>query len=181
MPYFGQPYDRIEDAAAAAAMLLQRQPRAEEIEYIALLLQNPETGKFFRSDFQTQYERNSANYSGGIPSGSLRGMIHNHPVPSRGAAHSHTKFTPTDVTNTAGRDLAGFLVPMEGPGKGGLLQLGKESRKMGRHRGGPVEGEKVLAQIPIEELLQFHARRNPLMAAYLAQRDTPQMASTGGR
>src|SRR5690606_23196294 len=38
----------------------------------------------------------------------------------------------------------------------------------------------VLAMIPIEETLRLHAARNPLMAAYLAQRDQDQKVAANG-
>src|SRR5690554_6546080 len=96
MPLFGQGYEQIDDAAAAALMLLARQPRADKQEYMGLLVRDPETGLVYRTDFQTQGSRDSSAWTG-FPGGQIVGLVHNHPAPRVGDRYPATHFSGTDV------------------------------------------------------------------------------------
>lgn len=138
-------FNTLEDAAAAARFVLVRKEEADSNEFIGLLFQDPDTGKFKFTDLHNQGKEAKAKGRFRIPKGSLRGIIHNHAAGFK---------TIDDLKNLSNDDvhLARKLnVPSFISTSDGLFVFNPEN---GRTRGrvGRRQGitEEVLARIPIE-------------------------------
>lgn len=160
MPLFGQGYEHINDAAAAALMMIARQPGATGREFAPLLVRNPQ-GLIQRSQMAIGNETGATvdpALAGGNP---IVGLAHNHPSGS-------PIFSPADVA--ASRFGPVFLRPMGGgspdqkftPGESETMRLVGVDEPVG-------VGDPFLAQFPIEEFLQLIGRDNPLVNALISE------------
>lgn len=167
MPGFGKPYDTVEDAAAAALMWLERQPRATQQEYMALLFRDRDTGKFFRGGFKTSGRRDSVTATF-EPLGEVAGSVHNHPAPRKGSDVSN-RVSQADILGTAELGAPGFLAAMnEGaPAVQGAFDpeqnrhIVRKAQRASSSGRSPVDArtDPFLAQFPIDEFKQALARR----------------------
>lgn len=170
MPNFGKGYDNIDDAAAAALTLIERQPRAEGAEYMALLVRDPNTGKIYRTDLQTQGKRGTSSWQG-YPDGEIVGVVHNHPAPTRNDRYPATMFSGTDIgTATQLGGVPSYIAAMRDSGRGPRSDHRRLPKDTSPDRTSPIEGEQFLAQIPIDLIFQLMARDNPLLASILQNR-----------
>jgi hypothetical protein len=164
---FGLGYDVADDAAAAALMALARQPRASEQEYMGMIVQDPSTGKFYRTGFQTDGSRTSSSWTG-IPYGAPAGVVHNHPAARTGNRYPSTHFSMPDVDTARGMGVPSYITtPQQGAP---ITAQRKYAPDRKTQAVAPQAGEEFLAQFPIEEFLQQIALTSPMMRAYLASK-----------
>jgi len=164
--WYGQGYDNIDDAAAAALMALSYQPHADLQEYIGVLVQDPITGKIYRSGFQTQGSNNTSSWTG-YPGGKIIGIAHTHPTEHKGNRYPSTNFSVTDVNQARKIGEPSYVTTPSRAGPNADLKYTPETKDVASK---PVPGQEFLAQFPIEEMLQQMARTNPMTAAYLQQK-----------
>jgi hypothetical protein len=152
---------RLDDAAFAALLMLGLgQPT---IEHVGLLYQNAEGG-VNRTATVTRRDSRRASGAFSIPAGSLRGLFHNHPtIKLRGAIGTD------DASSFSTKDIA----ESKRLGVPSYISAGNDVR---RYDPSTNQTTDVLAQFPIKEMLQHIARRNPIMAAYLTERDNGRAA-----
>ena len=105
---FGKGYDNADDAAAAALMALNFQPRVADQEYMGLIYQDPSDGKFYRTNFQTQGQRGASEWRGSLE-GKAAGLVHNHPMHSERSAYKSTDFSPADVGTAQSMKVPSFI------------------------------------------------------------------------
>ena len=93
------------------------------------------------------------------------GVAHNHPQPRAKDRYPSDRFSAQDVTTASDMKVPSYIAAMQGVGP-------SQDRKFVQTGGlgGMQQGEELLAQFPIEEMLQQMARTNPLTAAYLQQK-----------
>ena len=159
---------QLDDAAARALWALADAP----VEHIGLLYE--QDGRILATPAQTRGRYATTGGTFQIPAGSLRGIFHNHPArrSERGDLDAgrrdrqRTKFSPDDYRQAKRLGVPSYIAA--GP------------KLLRRYDPATGRTEDVLAMIPIEELLRLHAARNPLMAAYLAQRDQGQTVAANG-
>lgn len=178
MPRYGKGYEHVDDAAAAALMALEFQPRVRNQEYMGLLIRDPQTGLVYRTDFQTQGARLSAEWQG-HPDGQAVGVAHNHPARAINAqGYPGTFFSPGDQATAAGMKVPSYVAAMERSGTAQQRRL-----RTDKNIGKPREGEEFLAQFPIDEFLQYIAakrsRENPIAAAIINERNSIRVAGNG--
>lgn len=177
-PFYGLGYDNLDDAAAAALAAIARQPRADEQEYLAALVQNPDTGKFFRSNIVTSGERSTVSSDAAaqmqVFKGTLRALAHVHPRPT-----NKGKFLNTNLSDADAATGTQFKVPMyltAFPKSGNVttdkvLPVNDRANPVGYTDPGTgkqrnyVPGNNFLAQFPIEELIQSIDQRNAFARA----------------
>lgn len=139
-------WDTADDAAAAALAKIREQKHAGSREYIGLIYQDPDTGKFLFTDPQTQSGRKSRGKAKGtfaIPKGSLAGIIHNHPGnPNR---EDLASLSADDVAMARQLGVASYI----GVGDN-LLRWTGETRGRGTRERGTTQG--VLSQIDMSTL-----------------------------
>lgn len=162
--FYGKGYDHVDDAAAAALMALNYQPRVGDQEYMGLLVEGPD-GKIYRSDFQTQARAHSSEWSG-IPLGRPVGIVHNHPKQQIGDRYSSTYFSNQDANTAYALQAPSYIAAIQHNAPSADRKLDAPPHRTA----GVKPGNEFLAQFPIDEMLQQQARTNPLTAAYLAQR-----------
>lgn len=140
-------YRSIEDAAAAALARINSQPGSTGREYIALIYEDPDTGEFLFSDPQTQAGARGRSEAKGrfkIPKGSLRALIHNHPVGDDDSG----LLSEQDVMMARQLGVPSFI------GVGDTLLRFTGKTRIGRSRDRVGLTEEVLAQIPIQEIVR---------------------------
>lgn len=147
-------YDNVNDAAAAALMRINRLPHANEREYIGLIYEDPETGKFLFTDPQTRNREGKTRGKFRIPKGSLRGFIHNHP--EGGNDRHRDRLSEDDVNMSRQLGVPSFI----GVGNELFMFSGKTRGRMGLT-------EPVLAKIPVPELKSEMQKRQLLARALL--------------
>lgn len=160
MPGYGKQYDTLEDAAAAALFRLGRQPRVRDQEYMGLLFQDPDTGKYFRGEFKTSGKRNTVS-AAFEPLGTLAGIVHTHPTDRHGDRVPNTYFSDTDIRTAEELGVPSFIAAMKKPSEGGwpsndvrLTDERKTVQALGMvHKTAP--GEEFLAQFPWEEFKEY--------------------------
>jgi hypothetical protein len=176
---FGKGYENVDDAAAAALRFIERQPQADQIEYLGLIYQDPSDGKFYRTGLRTSGQKGSVRGASfnDVPKEWLRGMVHNHPVPGRDSRFLNNEFSDTDAETATRLGIPTYVTGMQKQGlsQDRVLPLeGRAPRKqvpgsdLSGNRRYSVPGQEFLAQIPIEEQLEAMARTSPMMRAYLA-------------
>lgn len=164
---FGNAYDNLDDAAAAAMYMVARQPRVQGQEYMTLLVQG-EDGKIRREAFQTSGDPDHSSWAG-RPSGKIVGVVHNHPANKVGDKYAGTNFSLQDMDTARSLGVPSYVAAME-PSK----TSSPKSQERKYRPDGPnakaktaVPGEQFLAQIPIDEMLEYMARSSPMTRAYL--------------
>lgn len=177
MPRYGRGYEHVDDAAAAALMALEFQPRVDGQEYMGLLVKDPETGLTYRTNFQTKGSRDSSEWTG-YPDGKVVGVAHNHPAPRTGQNYPGTHLSVQDL-NTARQMGVPSYVAAVAELKGGRRAPASQVKYTPNTKTkatAPRAGEELLAQFPIEEFLQFIAakrsREYPTAARIIAERNS---------
>jgi hypothetical protein len=162
---YGKGWDNIDDAAAAALMLLAHQPRVDNQEYMGLLVKGAD-GKYYRTALQTQGKRTASEWRG-YPDGRLAGIVHNHPVEDEDNSHGYGPqvFSDTDVNMARENNVPSYIakmvaggLPVESrytPGVSGTFRAPGPGKR-------PVElaiGDQFLAEFPWEEFKQHMMRQ----------------------
>lgn len=157
---------QLDDAAARALWALAYAPA----EHIGLLYE--QDGTIHATPTRTRNNAGHAKGSFEIPAGSLRGIFHNHPPPKQRRRGSmldvdveRASFSPDDIKQAKRLGVPSYIAA---------------GNKLRRYDPATGRTEDVLATIPIEEILRLLAARNPLTAAYLAQRDQGQTVAANG-
>lgn len=156
MPNFGQPYDNVDDAAAAALLALSMQPRVDMQEYMALLVKE-QNGKFRRTEFQTQRDPNTSSWEG-RPEGSVAGIVHNHPAQKLGDLYPQTMFSREDLLTSEKFKNPSYIAAIK-RGEPSQDRVYSPTGVQPKEIKGPAEGQQFLAQYPIEELKMQIAKR----------------------
>lgn len=171
---YGKGHEHLDDAAAAALFMLGLQPKASGREYMGMLIQDPNDGKYYRTGFQTDGNRSSSSYRGvyrdkdgpvtedGYP---VRGIVHNHPAERGGEWIPNTHFSPNDIsTREALSNVPSYVAAMNPSKQKGWrsndVVMG-EDRASFRDTNGIVEtapGEEFLGEFPWEEFKQHLMR-----------------------
>lgn len=156
---------RLDDAAARALFALAYAP----VEHIGLLYE--QDGQILATPTRSQRNESRTRGAFAVPTGSLRALFHNHP-PRRsgrgdlsGSDRQRGDFSLDDIRQAQKLGVPSYIAA---------------GNKLRRYDPATGRTEDVLATIPIEEILRLLAARNPLTAAYLAQRDQGQMVATNG-
>jgi hypothetical protein len=184
VPRYGKGYEHVDDAAAAALMLLERQPRAKDQEYMGLLVRDPETGLVYRTEFQTAGERHTSSWRG-TPDHPVAGIVHNHPTMRPHDKTPHTEFSPADLGTAAQLGTPSYVTAMMPKGVARQVKLGRQRKTydMITDKKQTGVGEEFLAQFPIEEFMQYIARerraKNPIAAAIIDEHNRMRVASNG--
>lgn len=149
-------YDSVQDAVAAALARVDEQDDAKTREYIGLIYQDPETGRYLFTDPHGQGRRTRAKASIKIPPGSARAIYHNHPrVP--GSPEERSFFSPDDIRMAAKLGIPSFI------GVGSELFMWDPFNPGERTRSGLGNGQPVLAQIPIDAFVRRRAALEGLL------------------
>lgn len=77
-------YDSVEEAAVAALGNVQKQKDADRYEYVGVVYQDPDSGRYTYTEPLSQRKRAKAGGSHAVPKGSARALYHNHPEDRRG-------------------------------------------------------------------------------------------------
>ena len=158
----------LDDAAARALWPL----RSATTESLGVLYRLPDGSIAFTDPVVGGKNRAKGSFS--IPAGSLLGIFHNHPLSGREAKDRNLRrFSPADVKQAQRLGVPSYIIA-------GDQLFRYDPRPIAPDAFSNVRGEPVLAMIPIEDILRLHAARNPLMAAYLAQRDQDQKVAANG-
>lgn len=159
-------YETLDDAAAAALYNVHHLPDADKFEYLGLLYQDPDTGRYHFTEPQSTGKRGKASGKFTIPPGSLRATYHNHPhVPGKTSEERRKLFSRADLRTIDELGVPGFIsagveVFRRDPGQEddpkpvSNLRVGTNafSRRMQVGQGTPV-----LAQIPLQEIIRRRA------------------------
>lgn len=131
----------LDDAAAAALWAL----RGADKEHIALLYND---GGLQHTPFRSQDREGASRGSFQIPGGSLRALVHNHPLSGNSRKDKYrAQFSSDDV-----RQAAKLRVPS-------YIQVGHEIRRLDPRPNMSIDhqpGEAVLAQIPVEQIRRLY-------------------------
>jgi hypothetical protein len=169
MPTRGRGYETPDDAAMAALEVLRRLPNAEQQEYMALLMQNPSDGLFYRSPFATTGHRDRVDPVPIQTLGRPRGVVHNHPTQnSFEQTRRNEQFSATDVRVAQQLEVPSFLEAYKPNQNVGLTRkINPDEVRTPRSRDTHFKGEDFLAQFPIEEVIALILARAPQMIQHL--------------
>lgn len=153
--FYGNPYNTVDDAAAAALMALGYQPRVHNQEYMGMIVKNPADGKYYRTDFQTQGDRMNSSWRG-YPGGQVAAIVHSHPAQQMGDKYPHTDFSSSDVSSADQLHVPNYIAAMQPDGSP------SQERRYTQGESKPLtygaQGDRFLAEYPIDEQLQFIER-----------------------
>lgn len=150
-----QGFATVEDAVAAGLFVIDQTGRADKDEFIGLVFQDPDTGKFHFTQPQGQNKSGKSEGTFKIPKGSARAIFHNHPElkDRKKQDRSRDQFSPGDIDLANSTGLLSFI------GFDNEIRVFDPSADMGR------SGEPVLARIPIgiiDALQQKRRKRHGL-------------------
>src|SRR5690606_18825395 len=133
-------YDTVDDAASAALGLVSKNRKSRKQEFIGLIYQDPETGKYLFTEPQTQRDANKSKGAFKVPKGSARALFHNHPS---GGANKGDLFSSDDIAMANSSGLLSYIAA------GDALKVYDPSQNAKPMRRG-VAGSDVLAQIAMD-------------------------------
>ena len=143
-------YPSLDEAAAAAMYLAQRQEKAREREWMALIFQDPETAQYLLSDFQSSGRQEGVSYTG-PKLGDVAGIVHNHPLPQHS---SHRPgFSDMDIRAADQLGVPSYVVEMR-DGSSIVYEPGVTRKRINRRSARSGEqfaaGDPFLGPIPID-------------------------------
>lgn len=131
--------DALDDAAVAALWTL----RGAGVEHLGLLYDD---GGIRRTPTQSRNARNASRGAFEIPTGSLRGLFHNHPLPKNPRARQNAaRFSYDDIDQAKRLGVPSYIA------------VGDDVRRFDPGAAGD-RGEEVLARFPIEEMRAYLMR-----------------------
>lgn len=154
--FYGKGYDNVDDAAAAALMMLGYQPRVQNQEYMGMIVKNQSDGKYYRTDFQTQGSRDTSSWRG-YPGGKVSAIVHSHPAKGLMDRYPHTDFSTTDVDMANQLKVPNYIAAMGQDGQ--PSQERKYVQGENESVRGGAQGNQFLAEIPIDEMKAMWARK----------------------
>lgn len=152
-------YDTADDAAAAALHAVQRLPGGQEYEHLGMVYQDPDTGRYFFTDPQSQGRAGQANGRFQVPQGGLRGMYHNHPANGAANAGPRDVFSLDDMAAVKRHKVPSYIGVDHDVYRRDVGQRDKRKpqRSIGvgvsatpQRQGG--QGKPVIAKIPMDQL-----------------------------
>lgn len=160
-------YDSLDDAAAAALYEVQQQKDSDKYEFLGLIYQDPDTGKYLFTEPQSRQQRAESSGTFSIPQGSLRGIYHNHPATEGTNKARRSTFSDADLDVIKQLNVPGFIgvgqdIFRRDPGQKDKMRpvrsigVGIDPSRPQRTKG---VGTEVLARIPIEEIIKHSAIR----------------------
>jgi hypothetical protein len=135
--------DNVDDAAAAALFLLARTKPAA-FEHLGLLYE--QEGEIRRTDTRSSNDRGAVRGRFSVPSGSLRGIFHNHPVGSYEGSRSSVRerFSADDVAQAQALGVPSYI---------------SVDDRIRRYDPSSGQASEVLAQFPMEEFRAYLMRK----------------------
>lgn len=133
--------DALDNAAYAALLAIERRPRGHIDEHIGLLYQDPETGSVLSTNPQSTGQRSKATGAFTVPTGSARGIFHNHPAQGQHRSLRNVggaeQFSNGDISTAKQLGLPSYIMTP----KGMFLRYDPSSG----------DTDPVLVEYPIEE------------------------------
>lgn len=148
-----------QDAAAAAQAAVQKQKDSSAFEFVSVIFEDPDTGKF---SFTTPKKGKKGEFriSVNIPKGSLRGIFHNHPPTNNELDEDLQRFfSPDDMSIASQLNVPSFISvgnellkwdPSD-PGKLSVERIRGRRVKFGE--GTPVDTETVIPTRSTNDIL----------------------------